>query len=328
MHRRAELAILFADVVDSTKLYEALGDERAREIVRRCVASMVGVTLKHGGSLVTIIGDEVYSTFPTADAAMEAACGMQEAITGDLPVNGRRLAIHVGVHFGPVLIEEGRDPTGDAVNIANRMVTLAKAGQILTTGATVALASPVWRAACRLIDYAQLKGKREPIEVFELIWKADDATLMQRVPRPQRESGEGPRLILGVGDVFAALTEAQPSLTIGRGEDNDVVIPQAIVSRLHARAEYRNGRFVFIDQSANGTHVVPDTGSQVFVHYGNHVIAGSGTLGLGEAPTPGSPTALRYQVISWPEPRVKDEGSVEVPAYPPSMSAAAPIRSR
>ena len=98
---------------------------------------MVGVTLRHGGTLVTIIGDEVYCTFPTADAAMEAACGMQEAITGSPAVNGRRLAIHVGLHFGPVLIDAGKDPTGDAVNVANRMVTMAKAGQILMTGATV-----------------------------------------------------------------------------------------------------------------------------------------------------------------------------------------------
>ena len=42
MHQRAELAILFADIADSTKLYDALGDERAREIVRRCVAAWSG----------------------------------------------------------------------------------------------------------------------------------------------------------------------------------------------------------------------------------------------------------------------------------------------
>ena len=162
------------------------------------------------------------------------------------------------------------------------------------------------------------------------MWKADDATLMSsaaaaRRARPRRRArgcSSAPATSV------AALTEAQPTLTIGRGEDNDVVIPAAIVSRLHARAEYRNGRFVLTDQSANGTHVVPDTGSRVFVHYGNHVIAGSGTLGLGEAPVPGSPTALRYQVIAWPEPQMRARERSRLPSYPASISAAAPIRSR
>ena len=54
------------------------------------------------------------------------------------------LAIRIGLHAGP-LIEEQGDVFGDTVNTAARMASLAKADQIITTFATVALMSPLLR---------------------------------------------------------------------------------------------------------------------------------------------------------------------------------------
>jgi adenylate cyclase len=295
MPSQAEIAILFADVVGSTELYEKLGDERARAIIRRCLAAMTEVTHHHGGRLLEIVGDEVYTIFPSADVAMAAAVDMQEAITGNLIIDGRRLAIHVGLHFGPVMIGVDGDLYGDAVNVAHRMVNQAKAGQILTTGPTVAATSAQWQATCRLLDFATLKGKSGPVAVFELVWKAEEATLMRRVPLVARTADGRTRLVLAAGSVQTELTFDNPSLTIGRGQENDIVIVHAIVSRLHARAEYRNGRFILTDQSANGTYVVPDRGPASFIHQHDQVLTGSGTLGIGEEPLTGSMTTLRYQ---------------------------------
>jgi pSer/pThr/pTyr-binding forkhead associated (FHA) protein len=89
--------------------------------------------------------------------------------------------------------------------------------------------------------------------------------------------------------------EGHPSLTIGRADQNDLVVRQPLVSRLHARIEYRNGRFVLTDLSANGTYVTVDGGRAGYVHRDNHELTGSGTLGLGEAVSPGSPTAVRFE---------------------------------
>lgn len=295
MPSQAEIAVLFADVVGSTRLYQNLGDERARAIVRRCVAVMIEVTHHHGGRLVEIVGDEVYTIFRSPDVAMAAAVDMQEAITGNLVIDGRRLAIHVGLHFGPVMIGADGDLYGDAVNVAHHMVNQAKAGQILTTGPTVAATSAQWQATCRLRDFATLKGKSGPVAVFELVWRAVDATLMRRVPLLARIADGGAQMVFAAGSVQTELTVENPSLTIGRGEENDIVIVHAIVSRLHARAEYRSGRFILTDQSANGTYVVPDGGPASFIHHHDHVLTGSGTLGIGEEPLMGSMTALRYQ---------------------------------
>ena len=122
--REEQLAVLFADVSGSTQMYETLGDVRARAIVARCVADMTAATRRHGGALIKTIGDEVMTTFPNAADAAEAACEMQETITGQM-VEGRPLAIRIGFHFGPVLSEE-TDVFGDAVNLAARLANEAK----------------------------------------------------------------------------------------------------------------------------------------------------------------------------------------------------------
>jgi pSer/pThr/pTyr-binding forkhead associated (FHA) protein len=42
--------------------------------------------------------------------------------------------------------------------------------------------------------------------------------------------------------------------SIGRADDNDIVIEEAVVSRHHAKVEYREGNFIISDlSSANGT---------------------------------------------------------------------------
>ena len=60
------VTILFADVVGSTRLYEELGDDAARETVQRCVEIMKDATDQYGGTVIKTIGDEVMSTFPSA----------------------------------------------------------------------------------------------------------------------------------------------------------------------------------------------------------------------------------------------------------------------
>lgn len=293
MQYAGESAILFADVSGSTQLYDTLGDVRAREIVASCVAIMMALTRRHGGTLVKTIGDEVMTTFPTADAAAAAATAMQDAI-GQLVVEGRQLAIRVGFHFGPTLVEDA-DIFGDAVNLASRMANQAKAGQILTTGPTVARMSASWQASMRQIDRTDVKGKRDQIDVFELVWQADDATLIRLRPWANTPRGSGGQLMLSAAGRFLELGDSRPALTVGRAEQNDLVIKNDVVSRLHARLEYRNGRFVLTDQSANGTFVVPDGGQSAYVHRDSLVLVGAGLLGLGESPSPGSLVTVRYQ---------------------------------
>ena len=170
MHQEKSLAILFADIAGSTKMYESLGDTLARRKIAQCIDVMTDVTKENGGTLIKVIGDEVMCTFPDADTASAAAVSMQERVSGALLTGGGSLGIHVGLHYGPVILEEG-DVYGDAVNLASRMANLAKRDQILTTGATVTCLAPNWREQTRQVDRAAVRGKAEEIDVYEFVWQ-------------------------------------------------------------------------------------------------------------------------------------------------------------
>ena len=66
MNKDIELAILFADVVGSTQLYETLGDTQAREMVGICIDIMRTATEAHAGTVIKTRGDEVMATFAPA----------------------------------------------------------------------------------------------------------------------------------------------------------------------------------------------------------------------------------------------------------------------
>ncbi len=184
MNNDTELAVLFADVVGSTELYEALGDLKARDTVADCINVMRHATEEHSGRVIKTIGDEIMATFPRADDALNAAREMQAAISqGEaVSVEGAPLAIRIGCDFGPV-VEEDRDVFGSTVHTANRMTSQAKASQILTTSNIVAHLGPEWRRSVRQIDLAPIKGKRGDVAIFEVVTDSDDLEY-RRSPGP------------------------------------------------------------------------------------------------------------------------------------------------
>src|SRR6202012_4641058 len=99
MGKDIELAILFSDVVGSTRLFEVMGDLRARDMIATCIDVMREATEQHNGTVIKTIGDEVMSTFPTADDALNAAGQMQRQIAAhtELKVEGVPVDLQFGV---------------------------------------------------------------------------------------------------------------------------------------------------------------------------------------------------------------------------------------
>jgi class 3 adenylate cyclase len=293
---QAMLGILFADVSGSTRLYEALGDAKARQLVSRCIQLMTASTEKYGGALIKTIGDEVMCRFPSADQAAGAALDMQEQVAkASISEGGFNLAIHVGFHFGPVVIEEN-DIFGDAVNLASRMVNLSKRDQVLTTGQTVAALSPKWQKASRQVDRAAVRGKKEEIDVYELVWQEAEVTRITGKAWALPQTGPAGILRLRMGAQEIEISETHPSATVGRAEQNDFVLKGDLISRLHARIDYRNRRFILSDQSTNGSWVVDAAGKESIVRHDTHVLTGSGAISFGHIPAQGQPDLLHYQV--------------------------------
>ena len=297
MGKELELAIVFADVVGSTKLYELLGDLRARDMVGICIDVMRAATEHHHGTVIKTMGDEIMATFPTADDALNAAAQMQMQISTHpgLKVEEQTVAIRIGCNFGPVVLEN-RDIFGSAVHTANRMTSQAKAGQIITTATMVEQLSSEWRASVRQIDIATIKGRSSEVALFEVLWQTEDITSMvPAIAVTSRErANKTQRLRLRYQGQEVLVQDGRANITMGRAEENDLVIKGNLISRLHARVEFNRNKFMLIDQSTNGTFVLGKDGEEAFVRRDSMQIRGEGLIGLGKAPDSNSSQVIRY----------------------------------
>jgi class 3 adenylate cyclase len=155
------VAILFADIVDSTALTERVGDAafriRAADLDLRLRASVRA----HGGMPIDgrLLGDGVLAVFRSGRDAIDAA----RACHTD--AGAIDLALHVGVHAGDV-IRAGDDVHGGAVNLAARVAALAAAGETLVTDTLRGLARTSAGVVFAERGVHQLKGIDEPQRLF------------------------------------------------------------------------------------------------------------------------------------------------------------------
>ena len=297
MAKDLEVAILFADVVGSTQLYDKFGDTKASETVAQCLDVMKDATHQFNGTVIKTIGDEVMSTFPTVEEAMGAAVMMQTRISADNKQDDRiAVSIRIGCHFGPV-VQEQNDIFGATVHTANRMTSQAKARQIVISGETVAEMSPDLRKQTRQIDVATVRGKLDEVALYELLWNPEEATSMLPTIEWENQERKASRLQLSFRDQQIEVNDKRKSVIMGRAEDNDLVIKGNLISRIHAKVEMRRGKFILVDQSTNGTFLQNIRGDETFVRRDSTEIHGEGTIGLGRAEEPGASLAIYFKTL-------------------------------
>ena len=281
------LAILFADISGSTRLYEILGDVAARTKVADCLEMLTVVITRHHGTVIKTIGDEIMCTFPSAEQAATAACEMhellEEEITEQTAAGPISLTIRVGMHFGPAILEAG-DVFGDAVNVAARMAAMAKGSQIITTQSAIDEMSPIMRAmraSTRFIDRAPVKGKKETMDIFEVLWQQEDVTRMSTGVISQPSTLPA-RMRLTYHDDSVLMDSDVAQVVIGRSQSADLTVDETLASRQHVRIERRRGKFFIIDQSTNGTYVHRDS-DESFLRREEMPLSGDGMISLGRS---------------------------------------------
>ena len=252
MAEGVDVAVLFADIAGSTKLYEALGDTDAKILIDEALIGMRTITKRHRGRVVKTIGDELMCVFPDAERGFLAATDMQTLVNALVVTKGVKRMIRIGFHAGPVIEEKG-DVFGDTVNVAARMAGLAKGMQIMTTRNTVDLLPQALRASTRPIAAVAVKGKADDLAVCEVIWQETDDLTMAAGAMQGAEAvvelllrHEGKELCLGA---------ERPSAMVGRDPSCDLVLAEPKASRQHAKLEKRRDKFFLVDQSTNGTYV-------------------------------------------------------------------------
>ena len=176
------------------------------------------------------------------------------------------------------------------------MTSQAKAAQIITTSVTVEQLSPEWRANVRQIDVATVRGRTEEVALYEVLWQTEDVTSMVPTLKWDRAQSKAPgKLTLRCQNQEVVVDDGKVNATIGRAEDNDLVVKGNLISRLHARIELNRGKFLLIDQSTNGSFVTTNQGEEHFVRRDSMQLTGEGIIGLGRGVEPGSRQAIHYR---------------------------------
>ncbi len=295
----ASQTIVFADIVESTQLYERLGDTAAKKLVTSCFDIMHAVITANQGHVVKTIGDEVMARFATPDTAAKAAVELHEAVAADGRLAPENIRLRIGFHHGPS-IEAQDDFYGDAVNVAARMASQAKAEQIITSRQTLEKLNPEFYARARMVDQARVKGKTDPIEIFEIAWgQPEELTMMGTITRQMflQDYQVQVLMTLDFEDRHVRVDPEHPTVTLGRDPSNHLVVDNPKVSRLHARVEIRKGKFILTDQSTNGTYVYPKEGKMSHLRRDEMPLGAEGYFSLGQAVRPDSSLAVHFMSI-------------------------------
>ena len=294
-------SILFADISKSTALYEQLGDSKAQKVIAAAIKLLIKAIVRHNGIVVKTIGDEVMSVFDEPISAMEAAILMQklmEQLSAKLYHElNRPLNIQIGTHWGTV-IHDNTDYFGDAVNVAARVVGLAKERQILATRQATLRLPKKLTEKLRKIGTTKVKGKQQQLEIFEMIWERENVTVMVDTLPEDLPPADTHRLELTFNGQTLLLNENHPSITAGRHSTNDIVVNDDLISRLHARIELRRGQFVLADQSVNGTYLLVKGSKQNYLRQTEYALTGSGFISLGRSVDPQGRNTISFTNLS------------------------------
>jgi class 3 adenylate cyclase len=281
-----KLAVLFADICGSTAMYDNLGDDLARRLIANCIATMMGEMPAHHGKLIKTIGDEIMCTFPDAEAALQAACAMQQAVVNGNSGAEHPMHIRIGFHYGDVICESG-DIFGDTVNVAARVAAVTRASQIMATQTAIDALTPDSRDKARQVMRAEFKGKQAQYDVFMILWNTDDmdSTRIGTTAFRERElPGGSDELTLRFHGQQFKVYKTQRSAVLGREEKNcQIIVQNEFASRQHVRIEFRFGKFFVVDQSTNGTYIRSSDGKVTSLLRQEMLLEVSGSISLGQS---------------------------------------------
>jgi adenylate cyclase len=195
-----ELTVMFVDVRGFTTISEGLSPKELREYINLYLTAMSeDIRSSHQGTLDKYIGDAVMAFWgaPVAFAdhasrAVATALLMQDSaarLNEDFKKRGwPELKIGIGLNSGLMhvgdmgsAIRRAYTVMGDAVNLGSRLEGITKVyGVGICVGAATRMAAPEF--IYRELDLVRVKGKNEPVAIFEPVAKAagiDPATLRE-----------------------------------------------------------------------------------------------------------------------------------------------------
>jgi class 3 adenylate cyclase len=161
-------AIMFTDLVGSTAVTQAIGDDASMALLRAHDRIVDGAVAEHGGHKVKHTGDGIMASFVSSYAAVQAAVAIQSGLADLRELSGTEVPVRIGISAGEPVTDDD-DLFGAAVQLAARLSGHGTAGDVwvsravrdLCIGKTIRFSEA---------QAATLKGFAEPVEVFQVSW--------------------------------------------------------------------------------------------------------------------------------------------------------------
>ncbi len=185
---KKEISIFFSDIVGFTPISESLSPEALVKMLNEYFNQMVGIIVKHGGTLDKFMGDAIMAIFgapnPQPDHALRAVMASLEMrkkgeeITADWKKKGRKHILDMGmaINTGDAVVGNiGSDQRleytaiGDTVNTCSRMEGITRVYQVKTIIGEKTAALVKDKMIVRELDFVRVKGKKEPARIYELV---------------------------------------------------------------------------------------------------------------------------------------------------------------
>jgi class 3 adenylate cyclase/tetratricopeptide (TPR) repeat protein len=266
---RKLVTIIFADVANSTAMFEKLDPEAVHEIMDGCFRLMMDEIHRYEGTINQFRGDGVMALFGApiahedhAQRACHAALSIQKSLE---PYRerlkrqyGADFKLRIGLNSGAVVVGAIGDDLrmdytaqGDTANLAARMETSAEPGKVLVSENTYRLAKDFF--TFKPMRKMQLKGKQEPQKAYELLKPTDIET------RIEASVARGLKELVGREDELEALSMAFEKAKPGEAQVVDIV----------GEAGIGKSRLVYEFQKTLGEEAFFLTGA--CVHYGRNM---------------------------------------------------------
>ncbi len=164
------VTIMFSDIVESTALYEKLGDLRGSELIRTHNEIFRREVAAHRGHEVQTFGDSFMIAFSSVRRAVLCAIALQRAFAAycdshrDAPIQ-----VRIGLHVGEA-VRESTDFFGRTVILASRISALAQGGQILVSSTLHDVAASAGDLRFEPVGERPLKGLAGAHRLYELMW--------------------------------------------------------------------------------------------------------------------------------------------------------------
>ncbi len=193
---RKQITVLFSDLSGYTAISERLDPEEVKEIMTRIFGEIALVITKYEGFIEKFYGDEVMALFGVPKVheddpvrAIRAAREIHELVEAMNPKLkgkiGQPLSMHSGINTGLVVMSslnkgEGKyEFIGDTINLASRLKSLAKSGEILVGMDTYRQAEGYFNF--EILERTMVKGKAEPVPIYKVISKREKPIRIHRI---------------------------------------------------------------------------------------------------------------------------------------------------